>query len=394
MKPARKKLYYIFNIRFPNEFAHSRQVVEMCLAFQQSGINTTLIIPQRSEVKHISQKKAMKYYGLKPNSFTIHNIFSLDLPWLPSKIRFSLHTISFMISSFITIFQHRPQMVFTRSWEILPIIALVKKIYPLKSIYEVHSLPAKSYERLTLKYYVKHVDCCIALSKALKKYYQKWTTTKQKFLFIENGVDLNRYQVTSYKTKLRRQFNLPSNKVLIGYIGRLTSMGQEKGIQILLPALQRLVVKNAQVKLLIIGGPNEQIKQYRQYLSKHNLTNFVMFLGQVSYSQIPSYLKTMDILILPQTRFKHFAHYTSPLKLFEYMAAKKPIVATKVPSIIQILDSNSAILVEPDDPKALAKGISWTLEHPKSAKKKADQAYKDAQHYTWESRIKKILFHL
>ena len=99
-----------------------------------------------------------------------------------------------------------------------------------------------------------------------------------------------------------------------------------------------------------------------------------------------------DILIYSGTRkSEKFKKYTSPLKLFEYMASKRPIIASDLPSIREILNTENAILVKPGSAKALANAIKFALENPDFCAKISKQAYKDVQKYTWEKRAKRIL---
>jgi glycosyltransferase involved in cell wall biosynthesis len=77
--------------------------------------------------------------------------------------------------------------------------------------------------------------------------------------------------------------------------------------------------------------------------------------------------------------------------MFEYMASQRPIVASDLPSIREILNENNAVLIQPDNPKALAKGIESILKNPDFSAKISAQAYKDVQDYSWQKRTEKIL---
>ena len=77
--------------------------------------------------------------------------------------------------------------------------------------------------------------------------------------------------------------------------------------------------------------------------------------------------------------------------MFEYMASKRPIMASDLPSIREILNENNSILVEPDNPEVLAEGIKNALENFEFSASIANQAFQDIQNYTWQKRVKKIL---
>ena len=105
---------------------------------------------------------------------------------------------------------------------------------------------------------------------------------------------------------------------------------------------------------------------------------------------VPKYLAASDVLVLPNSE-KGLSEFTSPLKLFEYMAAKRPIVASDLPSLREILSESNAVMVRPDDPAALAEGIQKVLEDEELAKKLAGNAYIDVQQYSWDKRAMRIL---
>jgi len=72
------------------------------------------------------------------------------------------------------------------------------------------------------------------------------------------------------------------------------------------------------------------------------------------------------------------------------MASRKPIVASKLPGITEILNEENAILVEADTPRKLAEGINKALTNERLSKIIADQAYQDVRLNTWENRAAKI----
>src|SRR5205085_12422830 len=84
--------------------------------------------------------------------------------------------------------------------------------------------------------------------------------------------------------------------------------------------------------------------------------------------------------------------YTSPLKLFEYMAARRPIVASDLPSLREVLaHDQNALLVPPDDPATLAAGLSSVLSDPARGERLAGAAWREVQGRSWDARAQAIV---
>ena len=148
---------------------------------------------------------------------------------------------------------------------------------------------------------------------------------------------------------------------------------------------------------LIIGGLESDIKIYRDIVARKNLENFKI-VGFVSQSVVPLYLFAADALVIPYTSEMtiqggtNATGFTSPLKLFEFMASRRPIVATNLPTVSEILHDNiNAVVVDPDSVDSLYQGIKGVLEDEALGTKIAVQAAADVERYTWEERVKKIL---
>jgi glycosyltransferase involved in cell wall biosynthesis len=116
-------------------------------------------------------------------------------------------------------------------------------------------------------------------------------------------------------------------------------------------------------------------------------------LGYVPAAEVPIYLKAADILVLPHSaKGVEAAKYTCPLKLFEYMAAGVPLVATELPAITEVIrHGDNGWLVKPDSPSALAEGIRYLLEHDELASAMARRSTQDVEAYTWEHRAARIV---
>ena len=175
-----------------------------------------------------------------------------------------------------------------------------------------------------------------------------------------DGVDLKVFDIDVSLKEAREKLDLPLYHELVVYTGSRQSW---KGVEILEKASS--IWKSA-AKLLVISGK--------------------------PHTQIPLYLKAADVLVLPNTAKEDISLlYTSPMKLFEYMAANRPIVASDLPSLREILDESTACFFEPDNPESLARAIENVLAHKEEADKKAQRAFSKVKEYTWEKRAEKII---
>lgn len=120
--------------------------------------------------------------------------------------------------------------------------------------------------------------------------------------------------------------------------------------------------------------------------------------GLVPQSEVSSYLLASDILVLPYSSSMTIeggtktGEFTSPLKVFEYMAAGKPIVATEIPSVLEILESRrNSVIVPPDDPWKFFDAVSSLINDPDTGARISRNALSDVQQYTWKKRVEKIM---
>jgi glycosyltransferase involved in cell wall biosynthesis len=172
---------------------------------------------------------------------------------------------------------------------------------------------------------------------------------------------------------------------VVGYAGHLYPW---KGLDVLLRALQRL----PDVRGLIVGGLAAEPDLARvRALADELAPGRVTFAGQVDPPRVAALLRDADVLVLPNPPSRISAAYTSPLKLFEYMAAGRPIVGSDLPSLREVLrPDENAVLVEAGDAEALAAGIARVLADPGLAARIAAQAREDMIAWTWDKRAERL----
>jgi glycosyltransferase involved in cell wall biosynthesis len=197
-----------------------------------------------------------------------------------------------------------------------------------------------------------------------------------------DAVDLERFADPPPAEAARAAIGLPRGAPLAVYCGHLY---EEKGAPVLIAAAHL----SSKVAVHVVGGWPEDVARLRE--SARGCAS-VRFAGFVANSQVPLHLAAADVLVLPNSGRFPQARTTSPLKLFEYMAARRPIVASRIPAFEGLLRHGAnAWLVAPDSPEALAEGIEHVLAEPSLGEQLAEQAWRDVQQYTWKRRAAEIL---
>ena len=160
-------------------------------------------------------------------------------------------------------------------------------------------------------------------------------------------------------------------------------------MDVLLDAIARL----PGVRGLVIGGHEREpdLARVRSVATRLGIADRVQFTGLVPPSDVARLLQSADVLVLPNPASAISTRFTSPLKLFEYMAAGRPIVATDLPALREVLrDGETAVLVTPGDASALAAGIQRVVADAAFAERLALAARAEVDNYTWDRRAERL----
>ena len=374
------KLLYIANIRFPTEKAHGLQIAKMCEAFTVAGAEVTLVMPTRKNYR-LGTVDPLEYYGIKQR-FTIRRLSVPDPYWLINvasglyiKVQSALFIVRLMwflrsISA--------DTVIFTRDEYLLPIL----QRYSRHVVWEAHTLPKN------IKRYRRPFALChriVSITVFLKDELAKLGINKEKILVAPDGVDVEQFNVKESVSACREELGLPLDKKIVLYSGHLYNW---KGVYTLAEASKML---DENTLTVFVGGTAGDKARLVSFIKKNNLNN-TLIVGYRPPREVPLYLHAADILVLPNSAKKEISsHFTSPLKLFEYLASGKPIIASDLPSLREILNDSNAHFATPDDVEKLASSINYALKDTKGSAHRAQQARQDAKKYSWLERAKSIL---
>jgi glycosyltransferase involved in cell wall biosynthesis len=386
---------YVANLRIPTERAHGLQIFKMSEAFahtlslslKRKETSFCLIYPFRFQDKTLKDSKdPFLYYHLQ-HRFPLRRLCSFDLqlllePWVSASLRqklFMLQAASFAFFATLYCLFSRETICFTRDVYFAIFFSFFKTLFKKKLFYEEHVIPQK-HPQLYLSMLHK-ADGIITLTHLMKKELQTAGIPPSQILVASDAAS-----PFPPSPPYPPEFEAYRQHIKIVYTGQLMEW---KGVYTLAEAMKNLP---APYVCLFLGGVPLQQEKLQEFIQTQHLENCKV-LGHFPYTRIPEFLASADLLVLPNTGKETISTtYTSPLKLFEYLSAQKPIVASAIPSLQEILEhGRNAWLVHPDDPQALAEGIRHLIESPELAQKLACQAKQESTQYTWENRAQQIL---
>jgi len=357
------------------------QVFSMCTAFVSAGYKVTLVM-QKNNGFEDNLKKFID------NSFKSGIDFEVKT-WNQKSKNLFINRLMVKRSIIQIITQNNPGLIFSRDSFILN--ALTKFNVPL--VYESHNSKLHTRHPILHKFLEKRLlkavrspsfKCLFSISEALSSYWEKKGVPKSKLFAWHDGFDASLFEKNIDKNIVRPKLKLPIDRTIVTYTGGLYPDRDIENIIFLAKDLPDIC-------FLVIGGP-EKNRQNFQKLSREKSVFNINFMGFVEHNSIPDYLYASDILLALWSSKVPTINYCSPLKIFEYMATGRIIVAHDFPTIREVLENGKdSILCEPDNFNSLKSALNNALIERNAldyGKISRDKAFKL---YSWDNRVKKLL---
>jgi glycosyltransferase involved in cell wall biosynthesis len=198
------------------------------------------------------------------------------------------------------------------------------------------------------KFAIRHSHAVFAVCDDLVKRVHSYYPEKQVFL-VEDAPLIFTTDTNCTIENLRTSYNVTGYLML--YVGNLEHY---QGIDLLIKSIGEINF-DVDVSLIIIGGADKDINQYKGLVKDLEISDKVHFTGHKPVQNLMGYLEQADILVSPRKIGNN-----TPLKIYSYLAAGKPILATEIRSHTQVLNASCALLVSPNE-KAMAQGLNRLL---------------------------------
>ncbi len=206
---------------------------------------------------------------------------------------------------------------------------------------------------------------------------------------VSHGRDVNAFDPEKFnKIGLRKKYLLgkAEDAFIVSFIG---TPRPHKGLENLIDAIE--LIRNEKLLLMIVGtDEDEYCKSLKKRAEDSRLNDGIMFFPEQPFDKLPEFLSITDLVVIPQhDRAASYAQV--PAKIFDAMATAKPIISTNVSDIPEILDGCGWI-IEPENPKQLAKTIKYVLDHPVEAKEIGKKAREKCKRkYSWDVMERKLI---
>lgn len=357
----KKKLLYICEVQFPSTSAYAIHVTKMCEAFCNIGYQTTLISPYSSK----SVNKIFNSFNINKR-FKFISIFenSKKLSFIP-KVYFSLKVIGFLKT------KSSNYQIISRSI----LSSMMLSLFGYQNTLEVHhniiGLTRLSFQFFKKLNFLKNINY-IFLNKSLKNNFLK---KENKYLILDDAVCLEDFKIKKNIKKFKRT---------CVYIG---SFYKGKGFEFIIN-----LAKICEDINFHLYGDKEFLQNY-EYQKTKNIKIF----DHIPYKKVPLILNNYDVALMPYST-KNYARgrmeisrSISPLKMFDYLAGKKIILASDLRVYKHILKHKyNSILIDEKNLFLWKKYLLNIFKNLNKYDRLKNNAYKTVKEFTWKNRVKKI----
>jgi len=344
----------------------------MCEAFAEHGIDLELIVPNTKAARTFAMRE---FYGLR---CAIRTRRILVRDWYASgTIAFVCASLLFMAKTLTYLYgkwlRGERAVAYTIDMDSFSYALLL--LNPFSVVAEMHDVKSSS---LLNRLFFWRARFIIATNAEIKTGLMRAFGLASERLIVEpNGVDLQQFAHAPEKDAARRTLGLPADKKIALYMGRFYAW---KGLDIL-AAAARLA---PEIEWYVVGGTEEEFSRATGAHAPHNLH----IAGEASLSDVPTWLASADVLLVLGTKKNDRSwRGTSPMKVFEYMAAGRPIVASKTPALESIIPTSAAFFYSPDDPESLAE----VARRARTAVFDSERYISLVQKHFWSARVSRIL---
>jgi glycosyltransferase involved in cell wall biosynthesis len=388
------RILYLADIRFPLERANGIQTMETCHALAARGHAVTLLV--RPDTRQPPQ-----------DPFAFYEVPALDALRIERALVAGPQTSRRAAYVAIAVArgtgQTRQDLIFTRDLGLASVLLRLPRRLRAPIVYEAHGIaaetaaalptllsdgaaasPAKLQRLAGREARVwQRADGYVTITAGLADALRQRFGSRDALAIVPDGTRIDDADAAE---SVPRDPRGPEPPFIVGYAGHLYPW---QGVDLVIDVISRL----PDTRGLIVGGHEAEpdLARLKALATRLGSADRIMFTGMLAPRDARRRLQDVDVLVLPNPASAISNRFTSPLKLFDYMASKRPIVASNLPSIREILhDKETALLVDAGNADAIAAGIRTLQADRALGARLATRAFDEVKMYTWSERARRL----
>ena len=246
---------------------------------------------------------------------------------------------------------------------------------------ELHRLVPQKYFQWLAKYIesknMKNADKVISINEGLREYTTQMGAEREKTEVIRAGVELERFNPAD-RDAIRERHGIKDEDVVLFFMGWLYSFSGLKEVAMELAGASE---KHRNIKLLILGK-GDLWDTLQDIKREYGLDSRIIIVGWKPYEEVPKYIMASDICLLPAYKNEVMKNIV-PIKMYEYMAAGKPVITTSLPGIKKEFGNDNGVIYV-DRPEDIIKKAVELIENG-GIEKEGRKAGKFVEKYSWDN---------
>lgn len=248
-------------------------------------------------------------------------------------------------------------------------IDVLEKLIPVKSFQGI----GKFIESRTLR----NSDKVLVINEKLKDYVVTLGALPQQTQILKAGVNIEQFNPDNENKTIRKQYGFDKGDIVLFFMGWMYHFSGLKET-----ALELVKIKNDRIKLLIVGD-GDAYDELQQIRTRYNLQERLILTGKKSYQEIPSFIAAADVCLLPAYIDEEIMQDIVPIKMYEYMSMKKPVIATRLPGVVKEFGQDNGV-VYIDRPEEVPEKALEILGNNK-AEDLGNRGRRFVERYSWEN---------
>lgn len=271
---------------------------------------------------------------------------------------------------------------------------LVARVFAKPFVLEVNTLYAQAWQqyfglwlgglaRALERYTVKRADAVITVSEALRTLLEQEGVEPRRITVLPNAIDPQEFDPARFAASdLRARLGL--SPVVAGFVG---TMNRWQGVAKFAEVVEQVMAARSDVSFLFVGDGENRVALETE-LSRRGVRSGVIFVGRQPHAAIPAYIAAMDIGLLLDSN-----SYGSPMKVFEYWAMGKAVIAPAVPPVLEVMtDGETGLVIAPGDTTAMVRNILLLADDANLRTRMGQAGRKGVlSEHTWDQNAARIL---